>query len=69
MKRLLSKKAILAILVIAIMLLLQIPVLAANQSTTIIKTSDNEYLIYEQEFINENFKFAYSNDKILKKQS
>ena len=67
MKRLLSKKAILAILVIAIMLLLQIPVLAANQSTTIIKTSDNEYLIYEQEFINENFKFAYSNDKNIEK--
>ena len=39
MKRLLSKKAILAILVIAIMLLLQIPVLAANESTTIIKKS------------------------------
>jgi len=63
MKRLLNKNAVLAILVIAIMLLLQIPVLASNENTTIVKTSDDEYLIYEQEFINENFKFAYAKDK------
>lgn len=63
MKRLLNKNAVLVILVIAIMLLLQIPVLASNENTTIVKTSDDEYLIYEQEFINENFKFAYAKDK------
>lgn len=63
MKRLLSKNAVLAILVIAIMLLLQIPVLAAEQNISIIQTAENEYLIYEDEFTNESFKFAYSKDK------
>lgn len=63
MKRLLSKNAALAILVMAIMLLLQFPVLAAEQNTTIIQTSENEYLIYEDEFTNESFKFAYAKDK------
>ena len=63
MKRLLSKNAVLAVLIIAIMLLLQFPVLAVEENTTIIQTSENEYLIYEDEFINESFKFAYSKDK------
>ena len=63
MKRLLSKNAVLAVLVIAIMLLLQFPVLAAEENTTIIQTSEDEYLIYEDEFTNESFKFAYSKDK------
>ena len=63
MKRLLSKNAVLAVLIIAIMLLLQFPVLAVEKNTTIIQTSENEYLIYEDEFINESFKFAYSKDK------
>ena len=63
MKRLLSKNAVLAVLVIAIMLLLQFPVLAAEENITIIQTSEDEYLIYEDEFTNESFKFAYSKDK------
>ena len=63
MKRLLSKNAVLAVLVIAIMLLLQFPVLAAEKNITIIQTSEDEYLIYEDEFTNESFKFAYSKDK------
>lgn len=53
----------LAVLVIAIMLLLQFPVLAAEENITIIQTSEDEYLIYEDEFTNESFKFAYSKDK------
>lgn len=66
MKRLLSKNAVLAVLVIAVMLLLQFPVLAVEENTTIIQTSEEEYLIYEDEFITKSFKFAYSKDKNIK---
>lgn len=67
MEKLLKKSLVLLIVAIAAMMLLQFPVKAAENDTNIVKTAD-EYLIYKQEFLEENFKFAFAKDKNINEQ-
>lgn len=67
MEKLLKKSLVLLIVAIAAMMLLQFPVKAAENDTNIVKTTD-EYLIYKQEFLEENFKFAFAKDKNINEQ-
>lgn len=67
MEKLLKKSLVLLIVAIAAMMLLQFPVKAAEDDTNIVKTAD-EYLIYKQEFLEENFKFAFAKDKNINEQ-
>lgn len=67
MEKLLKKSFVLLIVAIFAMMLLQFPVKAAEDDTNIVKTAD-EYLIYKQEFLEENFKFAFAKDKNINEQ-
>lgn len=57
-------KRISLLLIVAIMMLalLQFPVKAKESSTKIIKTTD-EFLIYNQDLLQESFKFAFTDEK------
>lgn len=62
MKEHFKRISLLLIVAIVILTLLQFPVKAKESSTKIIKTTD-EFLIYNQDLLQESFKFAFTDEK------
>lgn len=54
---------VLALMVIMLVSLLPIKSLAATSNTLVIKENDNQYLIYVDGLLNQNFEFAFSNSE------
>lgn len=61
-----KKSKILVTIILTVILLLsflQIETLATDSSVIVVKENDNQYFIYIDEVMNENFNFAFSNTK------
>lgn len=63
MRKAKSRILIVMLLLVILLSILQIKSLAANSNTMIIKESENNYIIYIEEMLNQNFEFAFSNSE------
>lgn len=65
----LKGKIIFLVGIFLLILLLGLPVNAANENIQLIKQSETDYLIYINEHLSENFEFAFSNDNTVDKDT
>lgn len=59
----LNLKTVLLVGIFLLVLLLALPVKAANENIVIVKQEDNSYIIYVKDYLDKEFQFAFSNDK------
>lgn len=63
MKKCKSKILVIVLLIILLLSILQINSLATNSNILIIQQNENQYMIYIESMINQEFEFAFSNSK------